>query len=187
MIIRAAKIEDHDIVPEMMLQAMEDIVFSFIGKSDIEEAIQFLTHFFRSENNQYSYQNTFVAVDEHEDIWGSITCYDGGKLEELRKPVLEHISSRYGLELHPENETQAGELYLDTLAVAPSAQGKGIGSSLLQHIIQYAREQQYKQVGLLVDFENPNAQKLYERVGFKAKETLTFMGGEYYHMVYDLK
>ncbi len=187
MIIRAAKIDDHDIVPELMLQAMEDIVFTFIGKNDIEEAIQFLTHFFRTENNQYSYQNTFVAVDEQEDIWGSITCYDGGKLTELRKPVLEYMQRRYDVDLIPENETEAGELYLDTLAVAPSAQGKGIGSSLLQHIIQHAKDNAFKQVGLLVDFENPNAQKLYERLGFKAKETLTFVGGEYYHMVYDLK
>ncbi|WP_430613907.1 GNAT family N-acetyltransferase [Flavobacterium sp. JP2137] len=187
MTIRPAKMEDHDIVPEMMLQAMEDIVFAFIGKEDVEEAIQFLTHFFRRENNQYSYQNTFVAVDENDDIWGSITCYDGGKLEALRTPVLEYMRSRYGVDVTPENETQAGELYLDTLAVAPSAQGKGIGSALLQHIIAFAKAQHFSQLGLLVDFENPNAQKLYERVGFKAKETLTFMGGEYYHMVYNLR
>lgn len=187
MIIRAAKIDDHDIVPEMMLQAMEDIIFTFIGKNDIEEAIQFLTHFFRLENNQYSYKNTFVAVDENEDIWGSITCYDGGKLQELREPILQHMRQRYDIDLNPENETEAGELYLDTLAVAPTAQGKGIGSSLLKHIIEYGKNNSFERIGLLVDFENPNAQKLYERVGFKAKETLTFVGGEYYHMVYDLK
>lgn len=61
--IRRAKKTDFDIVPELMLQAMEDIVFSFIQKNDIEEAIYFLTRLFQQPSNLYSYENTFVAIN----------------------------------------------------------------------------------------------------------------------------
>ncbi len=180
--IRKGKKEDYDIVPEMMLQAMEEVIFSFIGKKDIEESIQFLTELYRKTNNQYSFENTFIAEDEDENIIGTLTAYDGDLLEKLRKPVLEIMKAKYNIDIIPENETEGNEFYLDTISVSPHCQGQGIGSKLLQYAITFAKDNGFKQVGLLVDLENPDAQRLYERVGFVLGKKTPLVGGEYYHM-----
>lgn len=180
--IRPAKKEDYDVVPELMLQAMEDIVFNFIQKQDVEEAINFLTILFRKPNNLYSYENTFVAVDEEDNVVGSVTGYNGDDFEKLREPVLELMKAQYQNDLIPEAETEGNEFYLDTVAVSPIVQGKGVGSHLLNHAVTFAKEKGFKQVGLIVDLENPNAMKLYTRLGFKQGKELEFVGGDYYHM-----
>lgn len=184
--LRPAQLEDFDVVPELMLQAMEEIVFSFIQQQDIEEAIHFLTTLFKQPDNLYSYQNTIVAVDQEGDIVGSITGYNGNDYLKLREPVLELMQKKYNNPMIPEQETQDDEYYLDTVAVSPLAQGKGIGSHLIQAAVDYAKSKQHKQVGLLVDLENPNAMKLYSRLGFIQGKQLDFVGGEYYHMYIEL-
>lgn len=186
MTIRPAKKSDSDIVPELMLQAMEEIIFTFIGKNDIEEAIQFLTKFFSETNNQYSFENTFVIEDEEENIIGSLTAYNGDDLDKLREPVLKYMKEDYNVNIHPENETEGKEYYLDTVSVSPSHQGQGIGSLLLKHGIEFARRNGYSQVGLLVDLENPNAQRLYEKLGFQLGKETQLVGGSYSHMYISL-
>lgn len=180
--IRPAVVSDKDIVPELMLQAMEEIVFTFIGTHDIEQAIAFLTKFFEQTNNQYSFENTFVIEDEHQNILGSLTAYNGDDLEQLRAPVMQYIKEHYGISLNPENETNGKEYYLDTVSISASEQGKGIGSLLLKHGIDYAKQNNYSQVGLLVDLDNPHAQRLYERLGFQLGEQIELIGGNYNHM-----
>lgn len=182
MIIRPAKKSDADIVPELMLQAMEEIIFNFIGKNDIEEAIHFLTKFFSEPNNQYSFENTFVIEDEEKNIIGSLTAYNGDDLDKLRAPVLKYMKEHYNITLQPENETEGNEYYLDTVSVSPSHQGQGIGSLLLKHGIEFAKQNGYSQVGLLVDLDNPNAQRLYEKLGFQLGKETQLVGGSYNHM-----
>ncbi|WHT40223.1 GNAT family N-acetyltransferase [Myroides sp. mNGS23_01] len=173
--IRPAQKEDFDVVPELMLQAMEDIVFRFIQQEDIEEAINFLATLFKQPDNLYSYQNTFVAVDQEDNIVGSITGYNGDDFIKLREPVLALMQKKYNNDMIPEPETEGGEYYLDTVAVSPLVQGKGVGSHLLKVATDFAQSQQYKQVGLIVDLENPNAMKLYTRLGFVQGKNLILL------------
>lgn len=180
--IRQATKQDADIVPELMLQAMEDIVFNYIDKQDIEQAITFLTHFFQQPDNLYSYQNTFVALDQEQEIVGCITGYNGDEYESLRQPVLQYIKQNYNESFIGEQETTPEQFYIDTLAVSASTQGQGIGTKLLEFLIQHAKEQGHKKVGLLVDIENVDALKLYKKLGFSKGEIIEFAQGEYYSM-----
>lgn len=180
--IRQATKKDVDVVPELMLQAMEEIVFTYIEKQDIIEAIDFLSVLFQQERNLYSFDNTFVAVNDDDDILGSITAYDGDHFETLREPVLKLMQTKYNNSIVPEKETQGGEYYLDTVAVSPLAQGNGIGSALIKHAIDYAKTQGHAKVALLVDTNNPDAQKLYERIGFIGNKTIELLGDKYIHM-----
>ncbi len=59
-----------------------------------------------------------------------------------------------------------GQLLLDALAVAASARGQGIGTLLLHAVFQFAREHGYRSVRLDVVDTNPDARRLYERLGF---------------------
>ena len=166
MIIRKAKIEDSVEIAENLFLAMEDILYEFIGMKDTEEAKKFLLYFVENKNNQYSYENCFVAENE-KGIEGSINIYNGAELNRLRMPIIQHIKEHYNKDFCPEKETQQGEFYIDSFGVNPKSQGKGIGSKLLQFIINNPDFNQ-QTLGLLVDEENPNAEKLSLNFGFKS-------------------
>ncbi|MBE0511948.1 GNAT family N-acetyltransferase [Candidatus Bathyarchaeota archaeon] len=65
------------------------------------------------------------------------------------------------------NKVEEKELLVDALAVARNIRGKGIGSNLINFIIDFARSRGYEQVKLFVIDANEKAKKLYERIGFK--------------------
>ena len=66
-----------------------------------------------------------------------------------------------------EDETQAGELYLDSLAVQPDYRRQGIARALLLATKERAGQYGLPHVGLLVDTDNPNGEALYSSVGFQ--------------------
>lgn len=61
---------------------------------------------------------------------------------------------------------------IEVLAVAESARGTGIGTTLLRAVIESAREAGVRSVGLEVVDVNDGALRLYERLGFQPVRTL---------------
>ncbi|AYN04011.1 MULTISPECIES: GNAT family N-acetyltransferase [unclassified Flavobacterium] len=181
MIIRKATINDSNDIVTYLLLAMEDIVYKFIGKEDYNKAKDFLLHFVEKENNQYSYKNCFVVEDDNE-IVAAVNIYDGAKLHLLREPIAQYVRTHYNKNFNPEDETQKGEIYIDTLGVNPKCQGKGIGSKLLQFLIDEYVTKKHKTLGLLVDEGNPNAKKLYLKLGFKPVGVKTLVGKRLEHL-----
>ncbi|MFD2555873.1 GNAT family N-acetyltransferase [Sphingobacterium tabacisoli] len=181
--IRKAKKEDAIQIAELMILAMTEIVYQFIGKEDFEEGKKFLKTLIEQEKNQYSYECIFV-VENQDGILGQICLYPGAQLEQLRQPVLDYIKTQYAIDYEVANETQAGEIYVDTIAVSATAQGKGIGKLLLNHVIEEYVHKNKEVVGLLVDFDNPDAKRLYEKLGFVVKKELSIFGKKMEHMQY---
>jgi ribosomal-protein-alanine N-acetyltransferase len=58
------------------------------------------------------------------------------------------------------------EAYIQTIAVAPAAQRRGIGTALLTALIDEARRRGVAHLDLEVRADNETAQRLYERHGF---------------------
>jgi ribosomal protein S18 acetylase RimI-like enzyme len=166
MIIRKASLKDSQNITTLLLLAMEDIVYKFINETNYNKAHAFLLHFVEQENNQYSYQNCLV-VEENKQIIAAVNLYDGAKLNEWRAPIIQYIQTHFNANFDPEDETESGEFYIDTLGVNPNQQGKGIGSKLLLFLINQYVTQNQQTLGLLVDEKNPNAKKLYLKLGFK--------------------
>lgn len=181
MIIRKATINDSKDIATYLLLAMEDIVYKFIGEENYNKAKEFLLHFIEKENNQYSYQNCYV-VEEDNEIVAAVNIYDGAKLHLLREPIAQYVRTHYNKNFNPEDETQKGEFYIDTLGVSPKCQGKGIGSKLLQFLIDEYVTKKHKTLGLLVDEVNPNAKKLYLKLGFKSVGVKTLVGKRLEHL-----
>lgn len=173
--IRKAAQDDADAIVGYLFLAMQDIVFSFIGEQAPRKATDFLRHFVERENNQYSYQNCWVVEFEGEII-AAVNVYDGAELQHLRAPVISYLQQYHNVVFKPEDETQAGELYIDSLGVSPKQQGKGTGSKLLQFLIRELVANKNQTLGLLVDKENPGAKKLYLKLGFKPVGMKTLMG-----------
>ena len=179
--IRKATCEDYKFIAEHLFYAMEDIVYKFIGKEDKESAIQFLEYFAKHTNNQYSYENCFIL--EYNGIKAGVAnLYAGAELAELRKPVLKYIKDEFDRDFIPEDETQSGEIYLDTFGVSPKFRGKGLGTKILTYLIEEFCQRHNQKLGLLVDNDNPKAEKLYLKLGFKKVADKTLMGKPMKHL-----
>ena len=136
----------------------------------------------RLENSQYSYKNTIVAEVDGMPV-GAAVAYDGADLYKLRDVTLKHIFDRTGKMHNIEDETDATEVYLDSIAVLPEYRGLGIGKRLLLALKEIASKEHGKNLGLLVDFENPDAERLYKSVGFERMNVKDFLGHKMWHLV----
>ena len=179
--VRNATLNDSEIIATYLFLAMEDIVYKFIGEEDAEKAKEFMLHFVEKNNNQYSYQNCWV-VEDNMKVVAAINLYDGALLSELRQPVIEYLRSKFDKDFNPEDETQAGEYYIDSLGVNPNQQSKGIGTKLLQFIIDEYVNKRSQTLGLLVDEINPNAKRLYLKLGFKSAGRKVLFGKNMEHL-----
>ncbi len=181
--IRKANLEDFKFISPLLLLAMEDIVYEFIGEKSYDKATEFLNAMVAQKANQYSYENCWVAENK-EGIIGVACLYDGSRLQEFRKPVAHYIKEQFAQEFNPEDETQSGEIYIDCVGVHPDQQGKGIGSKIFSFLIDHYVVQQKQTLGLLVDYDNPKAEKLYLKLGFKIVGEKTLVGKTLKYMQY---
>lgn len=85
-------------------------------------------------------------------IFGPLHCwnimYKGLRVEQILPP--------------PKGETH----YIAQLGIAPEWRGQGIGTQLLENLLEQGRTAQRKVAALDVAVDNPRAQALYERLGF---------------------
>lgn len=181
MTFRTAEFKDITVIKDHLFLAMEDLAYYMIGQKDQALGKRLFQDMLMLPKSQYSYTNCYV-LEIGNQVVASINIYDGAQLEELRKPVLHYLKQEYQREIQPEDETQAGEMYIDTFGVDPFMQGKGLGSTILQQVIQLIVHEQGKTLGLLVDDDNPKAKRLYERLGFTVVGRKTLMGHQLDHM-----
>ena len=113
---------------------------------------------------------------------GCCVAYEGSRLHGLRQAFVDGARRAFGRD-HScmPDETQAGEFYVDSLAVLPAYQGRGIATQLLQAVQRKACALQLP-VGLLVDTGNPAAEQLYRRLGFRPVGEAAWGGHAMKHM-----
>ena len=178
-LIRPATKNDAITIAQVVVMAIgdEQTLKNYCGKN----YVAVLEEIARLEKTQYSFQNSLIAEVEGK-IAGAIVGYDGSMLQELRSGTFDVIKSYTSIIPNMEPETSAGEFYLDSLAVFPPFRGNGVARSLILALSEKAFAYGHKNVGLLVDFENPNAEILYRSVGFVRKEEKIFLGHKMWHM-----
>lgn len=166
MIIKKATPEDADLIAKYFMLAMGDIVYRFIGVNSYSKALSFLEAMSKKKKNQYSYENCWV-LEYEKSVVAVANVYKGSDLEALRNPVKEYIKDNFNIDFTPEDETQPGEYYIDCVAVNPDFQGTGLGTQLFKFLIEeYVIKNQHI-LGLLVEKDNPNAKRLYLKLGFE--------------------
>ncbi len=137
-------------------------------------------------DSQYSYLNTLVATTG-DSVAGICVSYNGAMLRQLRRAFISETLQRFGRDFSDiADETQAGELYIDSLCVETAYRGQGIASALIRATIEKARGMNIPAVGLLVDQDNPKAEALYTRLGFVYKNNASWGGHPMKHLQYTL-
>lgn len=136
-------------------------------------------------DSQYSYRNALIAESDSGEITGAIVGYDGADLHILRQAFVEEYNDLMGTHYKEEewsDETSPDEIYLDTLAVVPSHRKKGVATMLINAFSEkYAGAP--KPIGLLVDYDNPDARRLYESLGFEPHGPRSFFGTPMEHLL----
>lgn len=178
-VTRPATVDDSLIIARVIAMAIGDEsgLRSYCG----EEYIAVLNEIARAEGTQYSYQNAIIA--EYDGvIAGAIIGYDGAQLSELRDGTLSIIEEFTGRIPDIVDETEEGEYYLDSVAVLPRFRGLGVGTALITAFVEHAFTNGAERVGLIVDKENPYAEKLYTSQGFVAIGERMFFNHEMRHL-----
>lgn len=164
----ATKNQAAEIASLIMMAMTDDCCLYFCGDSyGLEDFRQMMTMLVEREDSQYSYKNTLVAMDASKVV-GITVSYDGGRLHELRRAFIEAAKEQIGKDHSGmDDETQAGELYLDSLAVLPEYRCRGIAKLLIRATKEKANCLGLPCVGLLVDKTNITGEALYSSVGFR--------------------
>lgn len=177
--IRPARVDDAAIIAEVVAMGIRDeaILRNYCGLHYIEV----LTAIASSSYTLYSWQHALIAEVEGKTV-GAAVGYDGALLHSLREQTFAII---YGLTGHTPStpdETEAGEFYLDSLAVMPAYRNLGIGTTLLSAMCKKALAEGHRYIGLLVDIDNPRAEMLYATLGFEHVGERLFFGHQMHHL-----
>ena len=176
--IRPAVVADAPLIAQAVAMAMgEDSAMKLCG----EKYLRVLEAVAAAEGTQYSYRNAMVAELDGEAA-GTVVGYDGALLEGLRNGTLKVVGKNFENPIVPEDETQSGEFYIDSIGVLPQFRGCGIGKRLLTAMVGKALVLGCGKAGLIVDFENPSAGRLYEACGFQKVGEKDFYGHKMHHL-----
>jgi ribosomal protein S18 acetylase RimI-like enzyme len=170
MLLSSAEKTQSRAIARLIMNAMDyECCAYFVGKehtlSDFEDVMTLLVE---DENSQYSYLNTTVAITDDGEVAGICISYDGGDLHRLRKPFVKAMKKYFDSDFsNMVDETEVGELYIDSLAVVQNHRGNGIATALLKQAFDKTRKIGIDRVGLLVDNGNYKAEHLYTSLGFR--------------------
>lgn len=180
----AIKEQAADIARLIMMAMTDECCLHFCGEGHgLDDFLRMMILLVRREKSQYSYRNTLVAMDE-DNVVGISVSYDGRKLHQLRQAFIETAKEHIGKDHSDmDDETQAGELYLDSLAVLPEYRRRGIASRLIRATKERADKMGIPCVGLLVDKGNPDGEALYASIGFKYVNDSMWGGHPMKHLV----
>ena len=185
--IEPAQISQATDIARLIMEAMNhECCLYFAGeKHGLLGFHRLMTDLVCRTDSQYSYLNTLVALNAQREVIGVCTSYDGAHLHRLRvafvQGCLAHFNRDFG---NIDDETAAGELYVDSLAVDARYRSKGIAKALLKATIEKAKQLQLPAVGLLVDKGNPKAERLYASVGFQYVDDNQWGGHAMRHLQY---
>ena len=183
--IRQAEKKHAEEIARLIMMAMTDecCLYYCADGCGLDDFLRMMVYLVNREDSQYSYRNTLVAVDG-DKVVGISVSYDGSLLHDLRRAFIEAAKEYVGKDNSGmDDETQAGELYLDSLAVLPEYRRQGIARQLILATKEKADAMHLPCVGLLVDKGNPDGEALYASVGFRYMNDSRWGGHEMKHLI----
>ena len=179
-VVRRAVAADAEIIARVVAMAIGDdsALTEYCG----EDYHAVLRAVVLSEDTQYSWHNALVAEIDGVPV-GAVVGYDGSQLDALRNGTFAVLRDKVGRVPTIADETEAGEYYLDSIAVDAMYRGRGVGRELILSLCDKAAADGYSRVGLIVDCDNPQAEQLYASLGFERVGERIFFGHQMWHLV----
>ena len=178
--IRTAKAEDVETAVPLIYSSGPptfDYVFQYKNK---KSACDFLQMAFTNGRGEFGYKNHVVG-EQNDRVVAIGTAFSGKEMlgftiiagwQIIRCYGLFAGLSviRHGLQVETIVKPPKGNLhYIAHLGVAPECQGQGIGTQLIEWLMEEGRQKGRTITGLDVSVDNPRAQDLYEQLGFVIK------------------
>ena len=187
--IRKGETGDAAFLAEVVMEAIgPELCIGLAGsKSRVPLVKELFTSLAADSKSQYSYRNAFIAEDEEGTRIGGIIAYDGALLHELRKAFVREANCILGWNVSDDDaeswgdEADRGEIYIDSLYVAPDARRQGVATKLLE-AVEAKYGESGKPLGLLVEPENENARHTYIKWGFREVGISDFFRTPMIHM-----
>lgn len=101
-----------------------------------------------------------ITVEKFNKIWKEyITKENNGIFGAFENDVF------LGFGAFTPDEEMEDTLYLDSLHIKDGYKGKGVGTKIINHLKEYAREKEYKGVSVSIMCGNDRARNLYTKLG----------------------
>lgn len=150
--------------------------FEFVFKNEKQNAIDFLNHAFVRAGGEFSYDNHF-SLYLNDEMVGIGSVFDAKRAHNFIFYEARNILGFYKLKCGPViiNGLKVeqliklpthNEVALAHLAIHPEHRGKGLGTALIQLLMETVDQSTDKTFVLDVSEENPKAKKLYTQLGF---------------------
>lgn len=164
-----------DAVP--LIHSSGPAAFDFVFSRKAGQSLEFLHFAFLDGAGEMGYKNHIVG-EQNGKVIAVGAAFDGSTgfpffISAARQIILFYGVSclpamMRGLQVEGIIEPPKGPLhYIAHLGVRPQMQGKGVGSKLIEHLLDLGRNEGRTQAALDVSTLNPRAQALYERLGFQ--------------------
>ncbi|CEE01603.1 MULTISPECIES: GNAT family N-acetyltransferase [Bacillaceae] len=180
--IRQALKQDKKDAASLIYQAIHDIAHVLTAETEYQKVLAELEILFSSEGNRISYKNCLIAEDEGQ-IAGIVVSYPGKYAEKFDEAIKSYLLAKKGYAPVIDKETDETDYYIDTVSVHSSFRNHGIGTSLLKAAITKGKKAGYRTISLVVDVNNKQARKLYERIGFIYKKSISIHHHDYDYLV----
>ena len=174
--LRRATQADARFIAENVLRALH------IDETD-DRHINHLADISRRDDTLYSWRNATIALYDGVPA-GLMVAYDGARYRRMRDITFPMIRKYVGDDYHNmDDESCPGEYYLDSLAVLPEYQRRGIASALIREMFRQRDEAGIPLSTILVDPDNDNAYSLYTKNGFRHEGRINVFSTTYDRLV----
>ena len=183
LLLRDATPMDAPFIARVMLAGIELLEIDAEVTDEHQPILTHLIDICRMDDTLYSYRHTRIAEMEGKTV-GALIGYDGARYAAMRAKTFGLVQQISGLDLSKNAlETGEGEFYLDSMAIVPEFRGKKIGLQLMRDRMDWASQNGFETITLLVDKDKPHLQRYYENLGFAFNEEMFVFGAWYNKMM----
>ena len=164
--LRDATLDDAPFIARVVLAGIDMLDIEAMLPDEHRGIYEHLIEICRMDDTLYSYCNTRIAETDGKRV-GALVAYDGTRYARMREKTFCLVKQTSGMDLSRNAmETGPGEFYLDSMAIFPEYRGAGIGRMLMRDRVDFAIDNGFSKVTLLVDKDKSHLQKYYESEGF---------------------